>query len=697
MLKFNLKESFLAICHYIGADIVSEDIETLTQDGQDFDLRSLEKAAAYCGLNVLKSRRDLIDLSEDDLPCILQLKKKHFMIVTEIREGECFVTSRKHNIGIWMPVARLANVYSGIIYRFSDQKEKASLTRSLMPSWFQEQMKELWPHYTQVLLATFMVNLLTLALPLFTNMVFDKLIPTFATDTLLTISLGMLGVVAFDFTLRWLRSFFVDDACRIIEKRSEQFILGRLVQLKQSELPDSPGKITHAIENFAKVKEFLSGTVLLSLLDVPFFLLFTLVIGLIGGVMVMVPLVIAACLIPITIFSYRRSREQANQLTKVNNAKSTFLYEVSSELEAIKTLGAGRKALARWRGLVTNSASASLMSKQSNVLLNTVVASATQCVVIGMLVLGVYQIHSGNISPGSLFACIILGSRAIAPLMNLAMAVNRLSFSLKSLREINELLGLSGEDDGHDKINVPTLRGFIEFDKVSYRYSASESEVLKDINLKIEPGERVAILGASGSGKSTLIRMLQGLVEPSEGNILIDGQNLCHLNLDHYRSHCAIAPQKPSVFSGTLKSNLMLGKSSVSTERLDEACHVAGIDSFVRQCSRGYAHRVLERGENLSGGQRQALCLARALLRRSRLTILDEPTSAYDNYTETLFCERLPGMMQENQTLILITHRMNLLQLVDRIIVMAEGRIIADDSRNRVLDELSQSSAASTM
>ena len=697
MLKFNLKESFLAICHYIGADLVSEDIDALTGDGQEFDLRCLQRAAAYCGLNVVKSQRDLIDLSEDDLPCILQLKKKHFMIVTEIRQGECFVASRKQNIGIWMPIARLANVYSGVIYRFTERKEKSFLVKSLMPAWFRDQMGELWPHYVQVLLATFMVNLLTLALPLFTNMVFDKLIPTFATDTLLTVSIGMLCVVAFDFILRWLRSFFVDDACRLIEKRSEQFILGRLVQLKQSELPDSPGRITHAIENFSRVKEFLSGTVILSILDVPFFLLFTLVIGLIGGAMVMVPLVIAACLVPITIVSYRRSREQANQLTKANNAKSTFLYEVSSELEAIKTLGASRKALARWRGLVTNSASASLSSKQANVLLNTVIASATQCVVIGMLVLGVYQIHSGSISPGTLFACIILGSRAIAPLMNLAMAVNRLNFSLKSLKEINELLGLSGEDDNNDKINVPVLKGDIEFEKVSYRYSPSEPEILKDINLKIRPGERVAILGASGSGKSTLIRMLQGLVEPSEGNILVDGQNLTHLNLEHYRSHCAVAPQKPSVFSGTLKSNLMIGKSSVSTERLDEACHVAGLDGFVRQCSRGYAHKVLERGENLSGGQRQALCLARAILRRSRLTILDEPTSAYDNYTETLFCQRLPSILQDNQTLILITHRINLLQLVDRIIVMAEGRIIADDNRSRVLEELSQSSTASTV
>ncbi|MFK0572289.1 peptidase domain-containing ABC transporter [Endozoicomonas sp.] len=429
-----------------------------------------------------------------------------------------------------------------------------------MPVWFREQMGELWPHYIQVLLATVMVNLLTLALPLFTNMVFDKLVPTFATDTLLTVSLGMLGVVAFDFILRWLRSFFVDDACRIIERRSEQFILGRLLQLKQSELPDSPGRITHAIENFARVKEFLSGTVLLSLLDVPFFLLFTLVIWLIGGVMAMIPLGIAACVIPITIFSYRRSRDQANKLTKANNGKSTFLYEVSSELEAIKTLGAQRKSLARWRGLVTKSSSASLRSKQASVLLNTVVASATQCVVIGMLVLGVYQIHNGNISPGSLFACMILGSRAIAPLMSLAMAVSRLSFSLKSLKEINELLGLAGEDDNHDRINVASLKGFIEFEKVSYRYSPSEPEALRDINIKIKPGERVAILGASGSGKSTLIRMLQGLVEPSEGNVLVDGQNLNHLNLDHYRGHCAVAPQKPSVFSGTIKSNLMIGK-----------------------------------------------------------------------------------------------------------------------------------------
>ncbi|GAA4651260.1 type I secretion system permease/ATPase [Kistimonas scapharcae] len=697
MLKFTLKESFLAICHYLGADVVKEDIDALTREGQDFDLRSLERAARYCGLSAVKSRRKLIDLSEDDLPCIVQLKKKHFMIITDFREGECFVASGRHNKGIWMPLERLDAVYSGVIYRFQEGSAEQQKNRSLMPAWFRSQMTELWPHYAQVLLATVMVNLLTLALPLFTNMVFDKLIPTFATDTLLTLSIGMVGVVVFDFILRWLRSYFVDDACRIIEKRSEQFILARLIQLKQSALPDSPGRITHAVENFARVKEFLSGTVLLSLLDVPFFILFTLVIALIAGVMALIPLGIALCLIPVTIYSYRRTRRHASQLTQANNAKTAYLYEISSELEAIKTLGARRKALARWRSLVTNSAGASLSSKQSNVLLNTLVTSATQCVVIGMLVLGVFQIHNGNISPGTLFACIILGSRAIAPLMNLAMAVNRLSFSIKALKEINELLGLTGEDDSSDKLNVPTLKGHIEFDKVSYRFSSSEPEVLRDINFTIKPGERVAILGASGSGKSTLVRLIQGLAEPTEGNILVDGHNLNHLNLDQYRSHCAVAPQKPSLFRGTLKSNLMLGKSSATTEQLDEACHAACLDGFVRQCSKGYSHPIQERGSNLSGGQKQSLCLARALLRHGRLLMLDEPTSAYDNYSETLFCQRLPNMLKENQTLILITHRHNLLQLVDRIIVMAEGRIIADGSRNRVLAELTQRPAASTM
>lgn len=688
MLKFNLKDCFLTICHHMGADVVREDLETLTQDGQEFDHRRLKQAATYCGLDMIKKCSGLNDITENDLPCIIQLKKKKFMTITEIRNGEYFVASRKHPLGLWLSLSRLASVYTGTLFCFSEQQEKATASKLLMPDWFRTQMNELRPHYVQVLLATLMVNLLTLALPLFTNMVFDKLIPTFATDTLLVLGIGMLLVVTFDFVLRWLRTYFVDEACRVIEKRSEQFIMGRLVQLKQSELPDSTGRITHAVENFARVKEFLSGTVVLSFLDAPFFILFTLVIGMISGVMALIPIGIAACLIPIAIFSYRRTRHRASQLTRANNAKSAFLYEVSSELEAIKTLGATSKTQARWRSLVTRSAWASLASKQSNILLNTLVASASQIVVIGMLVLGVFQIHSGNLSSGSLFACIILGSRAVVPLMSLAMAVNRLSFSVKALKEINDLLGLAGEDDFNDKLNVPTLKGVIEFDKVSYRYKATEPEILKNISLKIEPGERVAILGASGSGKSTLIRMIQGLVEPTEGNVMIDGRNLQHLNLDHYRSHYAVAPQKPSVFAGTLKSNLMLGQSSASTKKLDEACYGACLDGFVQKCSRGYAHEVLERGENLSGGQRQALCLARALLRRGRLLILDEPTSAYDNYNETLFCQRLPGILEDDQTLILVTHRQNLLQLVDRIIVISEGRIIGDGSRSRVLKEL---------
>ncbi|WP_263080643.1 ATP-binding cassette domain-containing protein [Endozoicomonas sp. Mp262] len=692
MRKFTLKECFLSICHHLGTDVVNEHLDPLTADSS-LDVRQLSQAASRCGLISLRSQRRLTDITEDDLPCIIQLRKKYFLTVTAIKSGRLHVLYGASGQGFWLNIDKVKPLFSGVIFCFI-HKSRQRTSSAIAPSWLGKQIKALWPHYIQVVLATVMVNLLTLSLPLFTNMVFDKLIPTYATDTLMIISLGMLGIVVFDFILRWLRSYFVDDSCRVIEKHSEQLIFSRLMELKQSALPDSAGKIAHIIEDFARVKEVLSGTVLLSLLDIPFFALFTLVIWLIGGKMVLIPLTVALVLIPVTWLSYRYNQRNVSRTSRANKAKTAFLFETSSELDSLKLLGVKKKMLARWRGLVAGSSRAALDSKQSNVLLNTLVVSATQLVVIGSLVLGVFLIHSGDITAGGLFACVILGNRAIAPLMHLAMAVNRMAFAAKSLKQINELLNQEGENDSVGKLDVPVVRGEIECDKVSFRFHPDEPEVLKNINLRIKPGEKVAILGASGSGKSTLVRLIQGLLTPSVGNVLVDGRNLAYLNLDDYRSHCAMAPQKPSVFSGTLRSNLLLGMESASSGQMDRACYTAGLDQFVAQCSHGYSHKVQERGNNLSGGQRQALGLARALLRDGKIVILDEPTSAYDNFNESLFCKRLPDILRDDQTLILVTHRHSLLRLVDRIIILADGQIIADGERDKVLQSLSQQPSA---
>ncbi len=695
MRKFTLKECFLSICHHLGVDVVSEYIEPLISES-NLDVRRLNQAASRCGLISLRSQRRLTDITEEDLPCIVQLRKKYFLTITAIKSGRFHVLYGPSGQGFWLDIEKVKPLFSGVIFSFTQKKQQGSVP-SIAPSWLRKQVSELWPHYAQVLLATIMVNLLTLSLPLFTNMVFDKLIPTYATDTLMIISLGMVGIVVFDFVLRWLRSYFVDDACRIIEKQSEQLIFSRLMELKHSALPDSSGKIAHAVEDFARVKEVLSGTVLLSVLDIPFFAVFTLVIWLIGGKMALIPLTIALVLIPVTWFSYRYNQRNVSRTTRANKAKTAFLFETSSELDSLKLLGVKKKMQARWRSLVAGASTATLGSKQSGVILNTLVVSATQLVVIASLVLGAFLIHSGEITAGGLFACVILGNRAIAPLMHLAMTVNRLAFSAKSLKQINELLNKEGENDSAGRLDVPAIRGEIECDKVSFRFHPDEPEVLKDINLRIKPGEKVAILGASGSGKSTLIRLIQGLLTPTNGNVLIDGRNLAYLNLDDYRSHCAIAPQKPSVFSGTLRSNLLLGLESASSEQMDRVCHIASFDQFIAQCSHGYSHKVQEQGKNLSGGQRQALSLARALLRDGQILLLDEPTSAYDNFNESQFCKRLPSVLRQDQTLILVTHRHNLLQLVDRIIIMADGKIVADGERNQVLASLTQQPSAQTV
>ncbi|WP_257263844.1 peptidase domain-containing ABC transporter [Endozoicomonas sp. ONNA2] len=681
----NLEESVLQLARLQGIELPSDYARSITP--KPFDVKHLPHLADTRRLYHQRQRIKLEALNDDDYPCLLQMKGKQFYLVLE-RQGSNFRIMAPDGEQHWLTEQQLQPDYSGIIHQLSrDPAKRSDKERPADSHWLKQQIGRLWPQYLQVLLITLLINLLTLALPIFTHFVFGKVLPGQAMDTMLTISIGMGFVLFLDFVLRWLRSYFLDDACRAITRQAETSLLEKVLTLEKHQLQVSTAKITQVIRDFARIRESISSSVMLSVLDIPFFILFSLAIGWIGGPLVWIPITVATVLIALSLISYRLARAHIAANIRTAHDKNAFLNETIGGLDTIRAMATTPGILARWRVLVAGASSREFQSKQTGALASALVASATQSVVFFMLVVGVLLIRDGLLAPGSLFACIILGSRAIAPMANLSMALNRISQARQSLQEIQQLFTNEASVEKADLPGQPvtTVTGEVVVENLSFCYPGALTPILDSVSFTLKPGERVALLGASGAGKSTLIDLLQGNQQADQGQITVNRFPLNQLNLKDYRRCLGVARQQPILFSGSIRSNLLMGCPGATNEALDRVCTLTGLNKFIRQCPGGYDYPVTEQGNNLSVGQQQAIGLARALLHGGDLLILDEPTSAFDNYHEALFCQQLPGFLKPGQTLLLITHRSSLLQLVDRIIVLADGKIVADGPREEVL------------
>ena len=680
-----LEESISLLARLLGIELPSDYAQSMTS--KPLDVKHLPYLADAWGLYHQRHEIILDTLTDNHYPCLLQMKAKQFYLVLE-RQGSKFRIMASNGEQYWLSEQEMQSTYSGVIHLLT--RSQSSFGEKDHPAdshWLKQQIGRLWPQYLQVLLITLLINLLTLGLPIFTHFVFGKVLPGQAMDTMLTISIGMGIVLILDFLLRWLRSYFLDDACRAITRQAETSLLEKVLTLEKYQLSAPSAKITQIIQDFARIRESISSSVLLLVLDIPFFILFSVAIWWIGGPLVWIPITIAILLIALSLISYHLARVSSAANVRSAHHKNAFLNETIGGLDTIRAMATKSGILARWRVLVAAASGREFQSKQAGALGNALVAAATQSVVFFMLVVGVLLIQDGSLAPGSLFACIILGSRAIAPMANLAMALHRISQAWEALQEIQQLFSSAACRKAADQPchSLTSVQGTIAVENISFSYPGALHPVLDNVSFSLKPGERVALLGASGSGKSTLLDLLQGNLQPDQGKITVSQLPLTRLNLQDYRRCLGVARQQPALFSGSIRSNLLMGCPVAANQALDRVCTITGLDKFIRQCPGGYDYPVTEQGHNLSVGQQQAIGLARALLHGGDLLILDEPTSSFDNYQEALFCQQFPEFLNRGQSLLLITHRSSLLQLVDRIIILADGKILVDGSKEKIL------------
>lgn len=536
--------------------------------------------------------------------------------------------------------------------------------------------------YGQVILAALLSNMLLLATPIFMMTVYDRIVPNQATDSLIVLTIGALLALGFDFTLKLLKAKFIDRASRKADGRMARLIFDKILDLPLDQKRQNAGAMGSIVREFDTLREFFTSATLVAVVDLPFVFLFIAVIYMISGPLAVVPLIMIPLVITTTLIVQPLMARISEGAMKSNMSKQGVLIETLNGLETIKATGSGRLMRNRFEAASDVQSELGLETRTLSQFAINATAGIIQLNMVLTIFYGVFLLQDGVITMGAMIATVVLGSRALTPLSQLTAAMTRANSARQAYRSISEVMNsgsLSDQHAGSDapRLSRPRLNGEIELRNVTYTFPGSREPTIRQLNLKIEAGQKVAVLGRMGSGKSTLVRLLSGLIEPSSGSILIDGVDIRQLDKSDLRRNVGVMLQENWLFSGTVKDNLRMGFFEYDDAHILEIAKASGVDDFVGQHAEGYDLELRERGEGLSGGQRQSINLARSLLHNPPVIVLDEPTSAMDNNTERSVMARLAGHASD-KTMVIVTHRNTLLDMVDRVLIFENGVIKAD-------------------
>jgi ATP-binding cassette subfamily C protein LapB len=546
------------------------------------------------------------------------------------------------------------------------------------------------PTYGEVALATVLINVFALASPLFFMNVYDRVVPNNATETLWVLTIGIALVLAFDLILKIVRGYFIDVVGRRADLALSSALFARVMDLRLDQPRQTPGTLANNLREFESLREFFTSATLASIIDLPFVLLFLAVVFWIGGLWMVMPVLIALPAVVVLGLALQPAlRDHIRRSFAATEAKYSLVIETAAAIENVKHLNAASQIQRKWESLVDFVARESLTSRLlSSFALNfTGWIQAMTGVIV--LIVGAYLAADGKLTLGALIACTIIAGRAVAPLTQLAALLTRYHTASTALSALNRIMEAPVErEPGRTFVNRPKLDGRIDFRAVTFRYPGQEVDALRDLSFSIPPGTRVGIVGRMGSGKSTIAKLLIGLYHPQAGNVLIDGIDTRQIDPADLRRNVGYTPQNIVLFSGTIRQNLTMG-TYVDDEAMVRAVQLVGLDEHISRHPLGYDMPVGDRGDGLSGGQKQAVALARALITDPPVLLLDEPTASVDTATEEQFKTRL-GRTLEGRTLVVITHRESMLTLVDHLIVVDGGRVVAAGPKKDVLQALSQ-------
>ena len=593
-----------------------------------------------------------------------------------------------------LPFEALHDIYTGyVIYlkpQFKFDERAGTDGKKRKGHWFWETLATEKNIYRDVIIASLLSNIFAFAMPLFVMNVYNRVVPNNAVETLWVMAIGVFIMITADFALHMARGYLTDLAASRTNTRLSADMMEQVMSMRSEARPASVGSMVNSIQGFDSVRSFISSATVFAYVDLPFSIFFIIVIAVIAWPLA-VPILIGGVLVLAeAVMVQKQMRELSETTNRASSLKNATMVESLVAIESVKTQNLESTVQNRWEKTVAHLEAANVKMR----LLSSAVISWTQwinvTISIATMVIGVYLIHANAISMGSLIAAYMLSSRAMMPISRVAGLLMQYYSTSRSLSALDDIMNKETEhEEGVTFLSRPDIAGGIQFRDVGFTYPEQERPALSALNFTVKPGEHVAIVGPIGSGKSTLFKLILKLFRQTEGSILIDGTDSRQMDPAELRRAVGVVPQEVMLFYGTLRDNLVMGNPYITDQALLQAVQISGVDSIVKNHPKGFDMQVGERGANLSSGQRQAVAIARAVLKNPSLLLLDEPTSAMDSGSEERVRHNLK-IFARDKTLLLVTHRTALLDLTERIIVLDGGRIAADGPKEQILAALKE-------
>ncbi|HUE78949.1 MAG TPA: type I secretion system permease/ATPase [Sphingomicrobium sp.] len=656
----------------------------------------VEPALDQVGMRGDPVTRNLKGWPARKLPAILELEDDRAAVLLEMRDGDGLIHAPGIAEPLWVPLAEIETVFTGraVVVEADPAKEREGerpWDKARRTHWFWSEVwkvrREFWP----VVLAALIVNMLALAMPLFTMNVYDRVIPNKAVSTLWVLAAGVGLALVFDFILRLARAQLIDEIGRKLDAKLAQKLFEKVMNLPMAARQGSTGALARRVSEYELVRDFFASTTVVLVVDVFFLFLFLILITVLAGWLVVVPIIGIVLMLIAGISLQRTMASAAVDAQADSSLQNSLLVESIAGAETLKSARAEGQMLGRWRRYSGMSATTQERMRRLTAVAVNLAGVSQQMISVGLLIGGFYQFNQGNMTMGAIIAIIMLAGRATQPIGQLAFLFTRGRQAFATLDSLQEMMEVADERQSSMRSIMPEIRaGHIKLTDLDFRYPQAARDALTGLDLAIRPGERIGIIGRVASGKSTLGRVLCGLYEPTGGTYSIDGLDSRQFHPHQLREAFRFVGQDSELFSGSVRDNLMLGAAQATDNQLVDAVVRSGADIFLSRDAAGFDLPVGERGSRLSGGQRSLLVLARALVSPSKLLFLDEPSGAMDTQTELYFIEHLKTALAPDQTLVVATHRHNMLSILDRLIVIDAGRIIADGPRDQVLGHLSK-------
>ena len=693
-----LMDCLITICHAHHLDVSRVSLLSgLPLDHGELSPTGFERAAKRAGLASRTVKRDLDHINTAILPAVLVLNEKQACVLHGLDKTNARVSYPELNDAVVeVPIDDLSASYTGYVIfarpEMNAQETNAQIDKSSVGHWLWSSIRTAKGLYRDVLLASIFISLLSIALPLFVMNVYDRVVPNAALETMWALAIGVLLVLAADFLLRMLRQYFVELAASRLDVTLSAKIMEKVLSINLASKPAKSGSFINSLQSFESIRQFFGSVTLVALVDLPFGLLFVVIIAMIDFYLIIPILIGATALFLYAMKAQRVMRSLSEESMEISSRKSSLVTESVTSLEDVKAFGYQSRNQSAWEKQTIFLAKVNAKLRLVSMSVNNAALWVQQSVGVVIILTGVYLIIEGGITQGGLIAAYLLSSRAMGPVSQAAALLAQFHHAETAKNALDDIMSLPSETGCNSQIkNNVVIKGDIDASQLCFKYPDETVLALKDISFSIKQGEHVAILGKNGCGKSTLNKLLMAFYRPESGQLLLDGIDLQQYEPTLLRKQIGYVPQDVSLFHGSLKDNILPDDTHIDDAEFWEVITQCGLAKLVNGSASGIAQNVGERGCLLSGGQRQAVAMARAIVRNPAIYIMDEPTSAMDSTNEAQMKETIKAATA-GKTLIINTHRTTLLDLVERVIVVENGKVIADGKKEEVLVQFRQPS-----